>query len=66
MTTVDGPAGGGGRMTLRVYRVDGATGVRTELPVTRSDGSPRSLRAAFPPCRCPRCADAGDARGASR
>lgn len=62
MTTVDGPAGGAGRMTLRVYRVDRATGTRTELPVTRSEGTPRSLRGAFPPCHCPRCADAVEAR----
>ncbi len=62
MTGVDGPAGGTGRMTLQVYRVDRATGVRTELPVTRSEGSPHSLRGAFPPCRCPRCTGAVDAR----
>ncbi len=61
MTAADGPTGRTGRMTLRVYRVDRATGARTELPVTRSEGSPRSLHAAFPPCRCLRCADAVDA-----
>lgn len=39
-------------MTLQVYLIDGATGERRELPVTKSVGSPRD---SYPPCRCPRC-----------
>jgi len=54
-------------MTLQVYRVDAATGERTELP--HVDPSPITLPAVtpvYPPCGCPRCApNAGLLQGGS-
>jgi hypothetical protein len=43
-------------MTLRVYRLDVATGEQTELPTV--DPSPvlsAGLTQTYPPCACPRC-----------
>ena len=43
-------------MTLRVYRLDVATGKQTELPTV--DPSPvlsAGLTQTYPPCACPRC-----------
>lgn len=43
-------------MTLRVYRINAATGEQTELP--HVDPSPLTIPVAaplYPPCVCPRC-----------